>query len=179
MNQATAQSHPSQDNGQAKYFDLHTEGLGYLNRIRVVPVRKGDAYLCCAISALRGSAEAPEYTYFDLKVSGAAAKRAVGMLRTAVDNDQKVLIGFKAGDTYPEVFIYENGPKKGQTGVSTKGRLLRVRRARIDGMPIDLPDEESQTDDGAEGAEIRSEAPTAEGEVAPQRREIAAFGAQR
>ena len=142
MNQATSQGNQLQAEAQSKYFDLHTEGIGYLNRIRVVPVKKGEGYLCCAISALRGSADEPEYTYFDLKVSGGAAKEAVGWLRTAVDNDRKVLIGFKAGDTYPEVFTYESGPKKGQTGVSTKGRLLKVRWARIDGVPVDLPGEE-------------------------------------
>ena len=153
MNQATSQGNQPQAEAQSKYFDLHTEGIGYLNRIRVVPVKKGEGYLCCAISALRGSADEPEYTYFDLKVSGAAAKDAVGMLRTAVDNDRKVLIGFKAGDTYPEVFTYEGGPKKGQTGVSTKGRLLKVRWARIDGVPVDLP--------GEEGTEASSAIPSA------------------
>lgn len=146
MNQATLQSNPPRTNEQPKYFDLHTEGLGYLNRIRVVPVKKGEGYLCCAISALRGSADEPEYTYFDLKVTGTGAKSAIGILRTAVDNDEKVLVGFKAGDTYPEVFTYENGPKKGQTGVSTKGRLLKLRWARIEGVPVDLP--------GEEGAEV-------------------------
>jgi hypothetical protein len=49
-------------------------------------VKKGEAYLCCAISALRGSADEPAYTYFDLKVIGAGAKDGVAMLRTAVDN---------------------------------------------------------------------------------------------
>lgn len=84
MNQAATQSNQPQDNGQSKYFDLHTDGFGYLNRIRVVPVKKGEGYLCCSVSALRGAAEEPEYTYFDLKVSGAAAKQAVNLLRTAV-----------------------------------------------------------------------------------------------
>ncbi|HWR88384.1 MAG TPA: DUF3577 domain-containing protein [Acidiferrobacterales bacterium] len=157
MNQAATQSNPAQGNGQAKYFDLHTEGLGYLNRIRVVPVKKGEGYLCCAISALRGAAEEPEYTYFDLKVSGAAAKQAVGRLRTAVDNGQKVLIGFKAGDTYPEVFTYESGPKKGQTGVSTKGRLLKVRWARIEGVPVELPSDEPPAGHEPDTAHLRPE----------------------
>lgn len=157
MNQATSQGNQPQADTQAKYFDLHTEGIGYLNRIRVVSVKKGDGYLCCAISALRGSADEPEYTYFDLKVSGAAAKESVGMLRTAVDNDRKVLIGFKAGDTYPEVFTYEGGQKKGQTGVSTKGRLLKVRWARIDGIPVDLPGEE-----GAEASASSASMPAVE-----------------
>lgn len=160
MNQAISQSSQAQGDGQSKYFDLHTQGLGYLNRIRAVPVKKGEAYLCCAISALRGAADGPEYTYFDLKVTGTEAKAAIGQLRTAVDNGRKVLIGFKAGDTYPEVFTYENGPKKGQTGVSTKGRLLQVRWVRIDGLPVELPSEPS-ADGAGEGAASQHEpAPT-------------------
>ena len=37
--------------GEATYFDLHTQGLGYLNRIREVTPSRGKAFLACTIAA--------------------------------------------------------------------------------------------------------------------------------
>lgn len=36
---------------QKRYFDLITEGVGYLNRIRTVKPKKGHEYLACSIKA--------------------------------------------------------------------------------------------------------------------------------
>ncbi len=33
------------NNSETKYFDLHTTGIGYLNRVREVPVRRGEPFL--------------------------------------------------------------------------------------------------------------------------------------
>ena len=51
------------------YFDLHVDGVGYLNRIREVKVKRGQ-FWACSISALRGDATDVDYTKFDLRVSG-------------------------------------------------------------------------------------------------------------
>ncbi len=40
---------------ESKFFDLHTTGIGYLNRIREVTVRKGPGFLACTVAALHGS----------------------------------------------------------------------------------------------------------------------------
>src|SRR3546814_4854972 len=37
---------------EKSYFDLHITGLGYLNRIRAVKPKNGDAFLACDIAAL-------------------------------------------------------------------------------------------------------------------------------
>lgn len=44
-----------------QFFDLHITGLGYVNRIREVQVKKGNPYLSCSITALRGNSEDAEY----------------------------------------------------------------------------------------------------------------------
>jgi len=49
-----------------------------------------------------------------------------------------VIVGFKLGDVYPELFTYKSGKKQGQTGVSLKGRLLQITWAKIDGQPVEL-----------------------------------------
>lgn len=124
----------------AKYFDLHTTGLGYLNRIRLVQPKKGEAFFACSIAALRGDVNDVEYTYFDCRVSGKAAQAAVECFKADIDANRKVLIGFKIGDIYPETYPITTGERTGQTGVAIKGRLLQVTHAKVDGNPVDLPE---------------------------------------
>ena len=63
MSQAdnNAQNAQGQDQNSG-YFDLHATGVGYLNRPRTVTPRKGEKFLACSISAMRGSADEVEYT---------------------------------------------------------------------------------------------------------------------
>lgn len=97
-----------------KHFDLHVTGLGYLNRVREVKPKKGNAFWACSINALRGDANEPEYTRFDVIIRGGLALRRVQSLRSAVDAKQKVLIAFKLGDIVPDLFVYETGEKQGR-----------------------------------------------------------------
>ena len=53
--------------------------------------------------------------------------------------EKTVIIGFKIADIYPEMFTFEKGDRKGELGVSIKGRLLRVKFAKVNGESLDLP----------------------------------------
>jgi len=132
-------SEQSQAASQPSYFDLHVEGVGYLNRVRTVKPKKGQEFLACTVSAMRGSTDDIGYTKFDCKVSGADAQRIVKLLQAEVAAEKSVIIGFRIGDIYPETFTFEKGEKKGQTGVSIKGRLLRIKFAKVNGIAIDVP----------------------------------------
>jgi len=147
---------------ESKFYDLHVTGLGYLNRVRLVKPRKGDEFLACSISALRGEWSAdgsikPDYTRFDVRVYGQEAIKAIEMLKPHGDEKRKIMIQFKLGDVYPEVFSYEKDTqyhKKGDTGVMIKGRLLKIAKAWVDGSPVMLPtlasDEEALAAAGGE-----------------------------
>jgi len=132
-------SEQSQATSQSSYFNLHVEGVGYLNRVRTVKPKKGQEFLACSVSAMRGSTAEIGYTKFDCRVSGAEAKKIVKLLEPDVTAEKTVLIGFKIADIYPELFTFEKGDKKGQAGVSIKGRLLRIKFAKVDGEALDLP----------------------------------------
>lgn len=121
---------------KADFFDLHTTGLGYLSRIREVEVKKGPSYLACTIGALRGAADDIGYTYFDCNVVGDTAVEVIKKCEQAVKANQKVLIGFALGDLRAETFTYATGEKKGQTGVSLKGRLFKITWVNIDGKRV-------------------------------------------
>jgi hypothetical protein len=128
-----------QPQAPSAYFNLHVEGVGYLNRVRTVKPKKGQEFLACTVSAMRGSTADLGYTKFDCKVSGAEAQKIVKLLEVDVEDEKPVLIGFKIGDIYPEIFTFGKGEREGQQGVSIKGRLLRVKFAKVNGEAIDLP----------------------------------------
>ena len=128
------------DQVNSSFFNLHVEGVGYLNRVRTVKPKKGQEFLACTVSAMRGSTADLGYTKFDCRVSGAEARKIVKLLEPDVAADKTVIIGFKIADIYPELFTFEKGDRKGQPGVSIKGRLLRVKFAKVNGEAIDLPE---------------------------------------
>lgn len=132
-------SEQSQAPSQSSFFNLFVEGVGYLNRVRTVKPKKGQEFLACTVSAMRGSTADLGYTKFDCKVSGAEAQKIVKQLEPDVAAEKAVIIGFKIADIYPELFTFEKGDKKGQPGVSIKGRLLRVKFAKVNGEAVDLP----------------------------------------
>jgi len=127
------------NNSETKYFDLHTTGIGYLNRVREVLVRKGEPFLAVDIAAIHGSSDDIQTVRFDCRVSGAEAKEVIAQLKEAIENKRKVLVGFKLGDLYVDTFVYERGEKTGQTGVSLKARLLKITWAKVDGQQFALP----------------------------------------
>lgn len=139
-----------------KYFDLHTTGIGYLNRIREVPVRRGSAFLACDIAALHGAEDAVEYTRFDCKVAGGEAEHLVRRCQAAVSAGKKVLLAFRIGDLWVDPFLYEKGDKVGQPGASLKGRLLFIAWIRIDGQPVYRAEPRAEPTDAATTADQAS-----------------------
>ena len=123
-------------NETRKYFDLHTTGIGYLNRVREVTPKEGTPFLSVTIAALRGSVDNAQYTHFECHVSGKQAQQLVRQLKPAVEGNLKVLIGFTLSDLFAEAFIFKNGDKAGDTGISLKARLLRIAWAKVDGQPF-------------------------------------------
>jgi len=123
-------------NETKQYFDLHTTGIGYLNRIREVTPKEGNPFLSVTIAALRGSVDNAQYTHFECRVSGKQAQEIVRKLKPAVEGNLKVLIGFTLSDLFAESFTFKNGDKASETGISLKARLLRIAWAKVDGQPF-------------------------------------------
>lgn len=121
---------------QTKYFDLHTTGIGYLNRARIIKPQRGDEFVAADIAALHGNADEVQYTRFDCRVAGKDAQSIVRRLIADVENDRRVLVGFKLSDLYAETFTYKNGERAGETGISLKARLIRVYWVKVDGETV-------------------------------------------
>ncbi|MGR3808164.1 DUF3577 domain-containing protein [Pasteurella testudinis] len=121
-------------NTQTTYFNLHLNGLAYINRIREVTPKKGNRFYACSLAFLRGDSDNTEYTYVDVRVSGEKAISLIKRSEHAAQERKKILASVVVGDIYPETFVYEKGDRKGETGVMMKGRLLRIKSLKIDGV---------------------------------------------
>ncbi|ERF77897.1 STY4534 family ICE replication protein [Gallibacterium anatis] len=121
---------------QTNFFNLHTSGIGYLNDIREVTPKKGNPFLACRISALTGDSEAPEYRFFDTNVVGKDAEKLIRRCQKAVSEGRKVIISFVLADLWTDTYVVAKDTKyhkKGDTAVSLKARLIRIKMIKIDG----------------------------------------------
>jgi len=123
-------------NENSKYFDLHTTGIGYLNRIREVTPKEGSPFLAVTIAAIHGSVSNVQHTYFECGVYGDETKRIVRKLMPAVQDESKVLIGFTLSNLKADAFTFTQGEKAGQPGVNLKARLIKVGWAKVNGERI-------------------------------------------
>lgn len=123
-------------NENSKYFDLHTTGIGYLNRVREVTPKEGSPFLAVTIAAIHGSVTNVQHTYFECGVYGDEAKRIVRELMPAVQDESKVLIGFTLSNLKADAFTFKQGEKAGQPGVNLKARLIKVAWAKVNGERI-------------------------------------------
>lgn len=153
----------TQAQAQSEYFNLHVSGIGYLSRVRWVGNnsrsggRRSEPFLSCAINALRGSSDDPQYTYFDLKVNGSDAIEIIRNLEKAANEGRKVIVSFKAGDIY--VHQYDRQVRDAQGGQSNttekaaliKGRLILINTARVDGELVYRREREEPDTAGDDG----------------------------
>jgi len=128
----------STTSNQKPYFDIHTSGIGYIQRVREVQGkagRKGPPSLWCTVAALVGPATNPFKRYFDVRVSGAEAKKLVQPYVGLDDHQQRPLVRFRLGDLWVDPFIRPSGEHKGKAAASLKARLLiaeLIDRAELD-----------------------------------------------
>ncbi|PLR35050.1 hypothetical protein CYR55_14205 [Chimaeribacter californicus] len=122
---------PTSQQNQPGYFNLHIDGLGYLSNLREITTPNG-SFLTCVINALHGSTEKPEYTRFDVTVVGKEASSLIRRCRQAVDEQKKVLVGFKLSNLTAEVFTLTKGVHAGEARPSLRARLLKVSWIKVD-----------------------------------------------
>lgn len=148
---------------EKSYFDLHITGLGYLNRIREVKPKKGDAFLACDIAALNGPGDDVSYVRFDARVSGLEAQHLIRRCIDAVGAEKKVMIGFRLGDLWTDIFTYTKGKNAGKPGVSLKVHLLFISWIKVDGKQVYKAEPRPTGDDERETqAPVAADAPAAE-----------------
>ncbi len=131
----------NQNPNQDKTFDIHTKCAGYINRIRQVVPNKGKPYFAATICALRGRPDNDgnySKTYFDCSIVGTLAIKRVQELIAFQDDQLAIFVTCKIGDIYAESFTFKKGKKQGETGVSIKGRILKIETAKVEGSQYEF-----------------------------------------
>ncbi|MCF6256191.1 MAG: DUF3577 domain-containing protein [Gammaproteobacteria bacterium] len=136
------------------FFDLHTSGIGYLNRARTVTPNNGDPYESVSIAGLHGRSDNPSYSYFDTSIVGEDAADFVTKHKATInDRNSKVLVRFKVGDGNATSYEVKSGQNKGQRNHLIKCRLLQITWASINGEVVLKPAESDQQGQDTESAE--------------------------
>lgn len=114
---------------QTEFFNLNVNGLGYLSSIRRVQGNNGE-FTCAVINALTGPKDNASYTRFDIIVAGKEATALINRCQKAVDEEEKVLIGFVLSGLTADVFTLKKGEHAGESRPSLKARLIKVEWIR-------------------------------------------------
>jgi len=157
---------------EKSYFDLHITGIGYLNRIREVKPKNGKPFLACDIAALNGASDKPVYVRFDTRVSGSEAQHLIRRCEAAVKAEKKVLIGFRLGDLWTDIFTYSKGKRAGEQDVSLKARLLYIGWIKVDGKRVYQAEAKAAETDEQESEVLVSESAASETET-PESSDVA------
>lgn len=64
------------------------------------------------------------------------AQHLVRRCMAAVEAEKKVMIGFRLGDLWADIFTYSKGKRAGEQGVSLKARLLFITWIKVDGQQV-------------------------------------------
>jgi len=158
---------------EKSYFDLHTTGIGYLNRIREVKPKKGEPFLACDIAALNGESDKLSYVRFDTRVSGTEAQHLVRRCEEAIKAEKKVLISFRLGDLWADIFTYSKGKRAGEQAVSFKARLLYIGWIKVDGKTVYKAEPKAAENDAPATEAPASEPAASDAEAEPATAETA------
>ena len=122
---ASSSSNSSSSAQKKEFFNLNVSGIGYLSSIRRVQGPNGE-FTCAVINALTGPTDNASYTRFDVTVAGPDATKLINRCQKAVDEEEKVLLGFVLSGLKADVFTLQSGEHAGESRPSLKARLIKV-----------------------------------------------------
>ncbi|MBE0469807.1 MAG: DUF3577 domain-containing protein [Methyloprofundus sp.] len=128
---------------QNNFFNLHTKGIGYINRFRLVNPKgkKSQPFCAVTIGFLRGSADEVEYTYIDTIIRNKEVCELLKQHESAInDENSKVLGVCVVGDIYAETFTKHDN----SIAAGIKGRLIGLNQLKINGNVVYQREREDQ-----------------------------------
>lgn len=95
----------------------------------------------------------------------------MAVLYESLPNLKKVLIGFRLGDLWTDVFTYEKGERASEQGVSVKARLRYISWIKVDGNMVYKAEPKSA--ESEDEASERAATPVEQEAQAPEAAELA------
>lgn len=144
---------------EKRAYNHHISGYGFLNRARVVPVKRGEDFLAVDVTALEGVFDGNwddiEKTRYDCKVVGNVAKTIIADHMDAInDRDITVMAAFKLGGCKPDIYLHEN---TGEHRVSLKSRLLKISWMKVGDNVVDIEAYYARDDERQEDTDVNDE----------------------
>lgn len=128
-----------------RYFNVHTEGMGYLSNFEERDGRNGKFYML-TFCMIEGKASNAETQYVNCTVSCKQALEIIKPFDTEINNrDIKVFCGLRIAKYRAKPFVYPSGsPKAGELGVNYSGNLIKLMYLKVADREIKLPKTDSR-----------------------------------
>ncbi len=122
------------------FFNFTAEGAAYINEVKWVQPKNGNAYIAIRASILEGL-EGKNKIACDLTIRGQQAEEVLQMFENAWpqgygSRSPKWFAGIRIGSLNSKSFFRGNG----QPGSTLSGRLLAIKWLKIDGEDMDIPE---------------------------------------
>lgn len=135
---------------QANYFDFTAEAACYLNEIKWVQPRNGNAYIAIRASILEGL-DGKNKIACDLTIRGQQADEVLQMFADVWpqgygSRSPKWFAGIRIGSLNSKSFFRGNG----QPGSTLSGRLLAIKWLKIDGEEMEIPEWRTESAESAD-----------------------------
>ena len=140
-------------NQSQNFFNFTAEGAAYINEVKWVQPRNGNAYIAIRASILEGL-DGNNKIACDLTIRGQQADEVLQMFQDVWpegygSRSPKWFAGIRIGSLNSKSFFRGNG----QPGSTLSGRLLAIKWLKIDGEPVDIPEWRTESADENYGEE--------------------------
>lgn len=139
---------------QTNYFNFTADAVAYVNEVKVVRPKKGNAFISLKVAILEGE-NGDTKAYCDLILVGKQAQKVIFALENVwpqgyQDNGLAWFAGLRIGSLYAKPYLSKKGEPKAVLG----GRLIAIKWLKIGDEQIEVPEwrTESADADDAYGA---------------------------
>lgn len=129
----------SNQNQQDTFFNIIAQGVAYINELKVKKAQKqGDKdEVRVTLAVLYGKSKKPKKKFFSCSVDADKARDVLRPVVNDINDENKAVLAtvvVSEGDSSP--FIFEEGQKAGEMGVTHFGSLLEIKRLKVDGNVV-------------------------------------------
>ena len=146
---------------QTNYFNFTADAVAYVNEVKVVRPKKGNAFISLKVAILEGE-NGDTKAYCDLILVGKQAQKVIFALENEwpqgyQDNGPAWFAGLRIGSLYAKPYLSKKGEPKAVLG----GRLIAIKWLKIGDEQIEVPEWRTDTGDaenyGEEPADAHAE----------------------
>ena len=156
----------STQNNETAYYNNSTSSACYINEIKRVQPKRGDAFIAVKASLVDGPMDSPSYESIDLIVKGQQAQRVLESFEnqwpTYSQKDRPTIF---ANVRFGSIGVkpYLNGQSLPSAVLS--GRLIKVNYCSINKVPVVIDADEASQNDTAQNAASHTDAQPSADEV--------------